>query len=282
MEPAPRQFLGLSPAGFHRAIYWEWARDPALPVVVAVHGLTRNGRDFDALAGALADRRRVVCPDIVGRGKSDWLPAGALYSYPQYLADCAALLARLSVAQVDWVGTSMGGLIGMMLAAQPLTPIRRLVLNDVGPLVPKTALERIGSYVGGDPHFKSHRDLEFYLRRTYAAFGPLTGLDWAHLARHSVRSLPDGGYGLAYDPKIGEAFKGPIADVDLWPLWDRIDCPVLILRGGQSDLLSSEVAADMVRRKPGTSLIEFPECGHAPALMAPHQIAAVRDWLLAT
>jgi pimeloyl-ACP methyl ester carboxylesterase len=279
MEPAPHQFLGLSAAGFHRTIYWEWGRDAAAPVTIAVHGLTRNGRDFDALARVLAERRRVVCPDMAGRGKSDWLPNGALYTYPQYLADCAALMARLSVAKVDWIGTSMGGLIGMTLAAQPLSPIRRLVLNDVGPFVPKAALERLATYVGQDPHFATHHELELHLRRTYAAFGPLTDVEWAHLARHSARLLPDGAYGLAYDPRIGDAFSGPIADVDLWPLWRQIGCPVLILRGGQSDLLLAETAAEMVRTKPGTELVEFPECGHAPALMAPHQIAAVADWL---
>jgi pimeloyl-ACP methyl ester carboxylesterase len=283
MEPVPRQFLGLSPAGFHRTIYWEWApADPVAPVVVAVHGLTRNGRDFDTLAGVLSEQRRVVCPDIVGRGKSDWLPNGALYTYPQYLADCTALLARLAVASVDWVGTSMGGLIGMMLAAQPLSPIRRLVINDVGPLVPKAALERLAAYVGKDPHFPTHRDLELYMRRAYASFGPLTDLEWAHLARHSVRALPEGGYAMAYDPAIGAALQGPLADVDLWPIWDQIACPVLILHGGQSDLLTPEIVAEMQRRKPDAQLVTFPECGHAPALMAPHQTTAIRHWLSAT
>jgi pimeloyl-ACP methyl ester carboxylesterase len=281
MEPVQRHFLGLSPAGFHRTVYWEWASPkPVAAVLVAAHGLTRNGSDFDVVAAAMADRYQVVCPDIVGRGASDWLPDGALYGYPQYLSDCTALLARLSTDTVDWLGTSMGGLIGMMLAAQPQAPIRRLIVNDVGPFVPKAALERIATYVGQDPHFASIGDLELYLRRVHAPFGPLSDAEWAHLARHSARTLPDGGYGLAYDPKIGQAFApGPLQDVDLWPLWDRIACPVLIIRGSQSDLLLPETAAEMVRRKPGTKLIEFSECGHAPALMAPHQIAAIRDWL---
>lgn len=283
MEPAQRHILGLSPAGFHRCVYREWpSPDSAAPVLVAVHGLTRNGRDFDAVAEAMSDRYRVICPDIVGRGASDWLPDGALYGYPQYLADCAALLARLSVGAVDWLGTSMGGLIGMMLAAQPQTPIRRLIVNDVGPFVPKAALERIATYVGQDPHFASIGDLEAYLRRVHAPFGPLSDAEWAHLAGHSARTLSEGGYGLAYDPKIGQAFQGPLQDVDLWPLWDRIACPVLIIRGGQSDLLLPDTAAEMVRRKPSAKLVEFPECGHAPTLMAPHQIAAIREWLAET
>jgi pimeloyl-ACP methyl ester carboxylesterase len=277
MGPTERQFLGLSPAGFHRNTYWEWQPPAAdAPVLVAVHGLTRNGRDFDSIAVALSQQFRVVCPDVVGRGRSDWLADGALYSYPQYLADAAILLARLGVGSVDWLGTSMGGLMGLMLAAQPNNPIRRLILNDVGPLVPKASLERIGSYVGQDPRFA-------YLRRVHAPFGALSDADWAHLARNSARPLQDGGYGLAYDPAIARAFQtGPIADVDLWPLWDRITCPVLILRGATSDLLLPETAAEMVRRKPGATLAVLPDCGHAPALMEPRQMAVVRDWLAAT
>lgn len=283
MEPAENHVLGLSPAGFHRNVYWDWAGPGGdAPCLVAVHGLTRNGRDFDSVAAALSDRYHVVCPDVVGRGGSAWLPNGALYSYPQYLADATALLARLGVDSTDWLGTSMGGLIGMMLAAQPNTPIRRLILNDVGPLVTKASLERIASYVGQDLRFATIAEVEAYLRRVHAPFGPLTDAQWAHLARHSARRLADGGYGLAYDPAIAEAFRaGPLADVDLWPMWDAIRCPVLVLRGGQSDLLLAETAAEMVRRKPGTRLVTFPECGHAPALMDPAQIGVIRDWLAA-
>ena len=280
VEPRERQYLGLSAAGFHRNRYWEW--DSTLsnaPTLIAMHGLTRNGRDFDTIAQALAGRYHVVCPDVVGRGKSDWLPAGALYSYPQYLADAAALIARVGAATVDWLGTSMGGLVGMMLAAQPLTPIRRLIVNDVGPFVPKASLERIGTYAGADPRFADLAELEAYIRRVYADFGNLSDADWAHMARHSARSRPDGGYGLAYDPAIADAFKtGPIADVDLWPVWERIACPVLVLRGVRSDLLLPETAARMASR-PNVTLVELPDCGHAPALMDAEQIGAVRDWL---
>ena len=280
MEPRERQYLGLSAAGFHRNCYWEW--DSTLsnaPVLVAVHGLTRNGRDFDTIARVLTDRFRVVCPDVVGRGKSDRLPDGALYSYPQYLADAAALIARVATGPVDWLGTSMGGLVGMMLAAQPLTPIRRLIVNDVGPFVPRESLERIGTYAGADPRFPDLAGLEAYLRRVYADFGNLSDADWAHMARHSACPLPDGGFGLAYDPAIAGAFKaGPIADVDLWPIWDRIQCPVLVLRGARSDLLLPGTAARMAS-KANVTLVEFPDCGHAPALMDAVQIGAVRDWL---
>jgi pimeloyl-ACP methyl ester carboxylesterase len=283
MEPLERHFLGLSPAGFHRNAYWAWPSDSRSPVLIAMHGLTRNGRDFDAVARALAARYRVICPDVVGRGRSDWLANGALYGYPQYLADSAALIAGVGAATVDWLGTSMGGLVGMMLAAQPLTPIRRLILNDVGPFIPKVSLERIGSYVGQDPHFAGMVELEAYLRRVHASFGALSDADWAHMARFSARRRPGGTYGLAYDPAIALPFRtGPIVDVDLWAIWDQIACPVLILRGGTSDLLLAETAAEMVRRKPGTTLVMFPDCGHAPALMNGEQIAAIDDWLRET
>lgn len=281
MEPRERHYLGLSAAGFHRNAYWEWASAQAdAPCLIAMHGLTRNGRDFDTVAHSLSDRFHVVCPDVVGRGKSDWLANGALYSYPQYLADSAALIARVTTGPVDWLGTSMGGLVGMMLAAQPLTPIRRLILNDVGPFVPKASLERIGSYVGQDPRFAGLKALETYLRDVLAGFGNLSDADWAHMALHTARARPDGGYGLAYDPAIGQAFRTePIADVDLWPVWDLIACPVLILRGGQSDLLLADTAAEMVQRKANATLAEFPDCGHAPALMNAGQIGVIRDWL---
>jgi pimeloyl-ACP methyl ester carboxylesterase len=281
-EPYEGHLLGLSPAGFHNLAYWGWGPIDS-PVLVAMHGLTRNGRDFDVLARDLSDDYRVICPDVVGRGLSQWLPDGALYGYPQYLADAAALIAHTGAVAIDWLGTSMGGMVGMMLAAQPGTPIRRLILNDVGAFIPKAALERIGLYVGQDPHFESIGAVETYLRRVHATFGPLGDADWAHLARHSARVLATGGYGLAYDPAIGDAFRvAPMADVDLWTFWDRVACPVLILRGGQSDLLQADIAAEMVRRKPGTALVTFPECGHAPALMAADQIAAIRDWLART
>ena len=280
-------FLGLGPAGFHRVAYVEWgakeSNSPGKPPLLCVHGLTRNGRDFDHLAQALAGDYRVVCPDVVGRGKSEWLPDGSLYGYPQYLADMAALIARVSDGPVDWIGTSMGGLIGMMLAAQKGSSIRRLVINDVGPFIPKAALERLASYVGGNPTFADMDGLEAYLRRVAAPFGPLSDGEWRHLATHSARALPEGGFGLAYDPAIGKAFHDqPLQDVDLWSFWDRVRCPVLALRGTASDLLLAETAEEMGRRGPRATVVEIPQCGHAPALMEPAQIAIVRDWLAET
>src|SRR5215470_11982211 len=274
-----RSLLGLGPHGFHRIAYVEWgeARDGT---VICVRGLTRNGRDFDRLAAALADARRVVCPDMAGRGRSDWLADGVGYGYPQYCADMNALIARLGVESVDWVGTSMGGLIGLMLAALPGAPIRRLVLNDIGPLVPQAALVRMAGYVGKDPAFADRAALEAYLRQVHAAFGPLDDADWQHLAEHGHRRDENGGFRLAYDPAIGRAFAGPLNDVDLWPLWEKVTCPVLVLRGAQSDLLLRETAEAMTARGPRARLVELAEAGHAPSLMAAHQIAVVRDWLL--
>ena len=275
-----RSFLGLGPNGFHRIAYVEWGegRDGC---VVCVHGLTRNGRDFDRLAAALSGARRVVCPDIVGRGQSDWLADGAGYGNAQYGADMAALIARLGVETVDWVGTSMGGLIGLRLAAMPRSPIRRLVLNDIGPFVPRAALKRMAGYVGKDPAFADIAEVEAYLREVHRAFGPLDDADWRHLAQHGHRRDAEDRLRLVYDPAIGRAFAGEAADVDLWPLWDRVSCPVLLLRGAESDLLLQETAITMTERGPRARLVEFPEAGHAPGLMAANQIAVVKDWLLA-
>ncbi|HET6519463.1 MAG TPA: alpha/beta hydrolase, partial [Geminicoccaceae bacterium] len=233
--------------------YVEWG-DPGAPrTVVCVHGLTRNGRDFDALAAALADAggMRVICPDVIGRGRSDRLRDPARYGVPTYIGHMIQLLAHLGVGQVDWVGTSMGGLIGMGLAAATAEngPIRRLVLNDVGPFLPKAAVERIGTYVGGAYRFDTVEGLEAHLRAVHAPFGPLTDAQWRHLAEHGAWRTDDGGVAPAYDPAIAEPFRtGQNEDLDLWEHWDRIACPVLVLRGAESDLLPAATAREMTRR----------------------------------
>lgn len=279
-QPVCRSLLGASGAGFHQLAWWDWGHRQAGRPVVCVHGLTRNARDFDALAANLAGMVRVACPDVVGRGRSDWLRNPDLYGYPQYIADCTALIAALGVAEVDWVGTSMGGLIGMLMASLPGSPIRRLVLNDVGPFIPQASLERIGSYVGADPVFASVAELEQDMRRTYAAFGDLGEAGWGHLARHSARQRPDGTFGYAYDPGIGKAFRTqPVGDVDLWAVWDSIGCEVLVIRGAQSDLLLPDTARRMAAR-PRTRLVEIADVGHAPALLDPAQVGLVREFLL--
>jgi len=282
MAMKARKLPVLGPQGFLSLAYWEWEGPPGAPTVLCVHGLTRNGRDFDFLAEALSSRFRVVCPDLPGRGRSDWLEDAAGYSFPFYLAVVGALYARLDVPAVHWVGTSMGGLLGMLFAALPKAPVRRLVLNDVGPVLPKAGLERIGRYVGRDPGFSNRQELEAYLRDVHAAFGPLTDAQWRHLAEHSGRTRSDGRLGLAYDPKIAAVFgspDAPLQDIDFWPFYDQVRCPTLVVRGGQSDVLRSSDAAAMTERGPRARLTEFAGIGHAPALMADEQIAAIRDFL---
>ena len=274
-------FLGLGPHGFHRIAYTEWGNADNPNVLICVHGLTRNGRDFDVLAAAMQDRYRVICPDVVGRGESQWLSHAADYSYPQYLADMNALIARLNVETVHWVGTSMGGLIGMMLAGQPNTPIRRLVMNDVGPFIPKASLERLAQYVGRAPTMESVDDVEQYLRVVMAPFGKLTDAQWRHMAQHSSKQTPNGNFVLHYDLGIADVFKGAVMqDVNLWMFWQSVICPVLVIRGAESDLLLRETVEQMKALRSNVSSIEIPNTGHAPALMEEAQITAVRKFLL--
>jgi pimeloyl-ACP methyl ester carboxylesterase len=277
-----RDLKCLGPSGFHRITYTEWPAAKNAPTLLCVHGLTRNARDFDALAEALSDRYRVVCPDMPGRGRSEYLSSSAEYSLPVYLADLATLIARLDVASLDWLGTSMGGFIGMMMAIQPGNPVRRLVLNDVGPFTPKAAVERISSYVGLDPSFPSLDIMEQALRGIYSTLGPMTDAQMRRMTEISARRRPDGTYGFAYDPRIAEPIKAvPPADLDLWRVWDEVKCPVLLLRGAQSDIVTRETALEMTKRGPKAKLVEFEGVGHAPPLLAEDQIGAVREFLLA-
>jgi pimeloyl-ACP methyl ester carboxylesterase len=275
----------LSTAGFHHMAYVEWGDAGNPKVLVCVHGLTRCSRDFDFLAQALADEYRVVCPDVVGRGRSDWLRNKSLYAVPQYCADITTLLARLDVESVDWVGTSMGGLIGMALAVQPETPIRRLVLNDVGPVITASSLERIGTYLGAAPRFDSIEQAEAFVRFVSATFGSFSDEQWRHLTVHVTRVAADGKLEFAYDPGIAEPFRAAQAtgngkDVELWPIYDGITCPTLLLRGEASDLLTHETALQMSQRGPRAKLVEVPGVGHAPMLMNSHQVAPLREFLL--
>jgi pimeloyl-ACP methyl ester carboxylesterase len=275
-------FLGLNTGGFHRVAYTEWGEPNEYPTVVCVHGLSRNGRDFDFLAAALEAKRHVICPDLPGRGRSDWLSDKKSYGFETYCADLTALFARIGGDSFDWVGTSLGGLIGMVMAAQPGSPIRRLVINDAGPFIPRTAPERILGYLGKAPSFASVADAEAYLRQTLAPYGKLTDEQWAHLARHGVRTKRNGGFAIAYDPGIAVPMRAarPV-DVDMWETWEKIRCPVLLLRGATSDVLLRQTAEEMCRHGPPTELVEFPDVGHAPALMDPKQIDVVTSWLLA-
>lgn len=273
-------FMGLTSAGFHQIHYTEWGDPDNDRVLICVHGLTRNARDFDALATALETDYRIVCPDIAGRGQSDWLSNKADYTYPQYLVDMTALIARTKASQIDWVGTSMGGLIGLLLAALPNSPIQKLIINDIGPFIPKAALERIATYVGIPMTFSNLDEMEHYIREIAAPFGPLTDAQWQHLTVHGAKQT-DNGFTFAYDPGIAEAFHDSAqADVDLWSFWDQIQCPTLLIRGADSDLLMAADAKAMSERGPRAKVVEFEGIGHAPVLMDAEQIAVVHDWLL--
>lgn len=269
----------LDPHGFHHMRYVEWG-DPANPdVVVCVHGLTRNGRDFDHLAQSLADRYRVVCPDVVGRGRSDWLRDAADYTYPLYCSDMATLIASLHAECVHWVGTSMGGIIGMIIASMPGNPVRRLVMNDVGSLIPKAAVERIGEYVGREPHFESLEELEATIRMV-SPFGELTDAQWRHLALHAARQDEQGRWVFRYDPGIARNYHEVAAeDIDLSPYWNAVKVPVLVIRGEHSDLLLARTLESMAAR-PDTETLVVPRTGHAPMLMDDFQAGAVRRFLL--
>lgn len=277
-----RSVLCSSPSGLHRMAYTEWG-DPLNPrVLVCVHGLTRNGRDFDFLAQALTSHYRVICPDLPGRGRSDRLAAAAEYVPPTYAADLVTLIARLDVESVDWVGTSLGGLVGMILASQPRSPIRRLVLNDVGPEISAASLRRIGEYLGSAPRFPSMEDAEKYIRYVSAPFGALSDEQWRHLTQYSVRAVAAGGFEMIYDPAIGEPYRTAFlaGDVSFWPLYDAIGCPTLVIRGAESDLLLRDTALRMKERGPRAQLVEVAGVGHAPMLMNEEQVALVRGFLL--
>lgn len=276
----------LGPAGFYRLAYADWGPPDAHQVVLCVHGVSRNCHDFDFLAADLAaSGMRVVAPDLPGRGRSDWLSSGAHYDNDVYLPAMAALVARLGVPQVDWVGTSLGGYIGMAMAALPHNPIRRLVLNDFGARVGHTALRRIATYLRVAPKFRDVAAAEVYLREVLAPFGALTNAQWQHMARHSLVK-GDKGWRWHYDPAIASNFSLLISfDVVLWHLWDEIACPTLIMRGEDSDLLAPRTVNEMLQRGHAAAagdvaLVEWPGCGHAPSLMADDQIACVRDFLL--
>ena len=275
-----KSFLSLGPHGFHRIAYTDWGNPATDRTVFCVHGLTRNSRDFDEFAECLSDSSHVICPDIAGRGYSDWLLNPDDYGFPLYVNDMAALLAHIGDEKVDWFGTSMGGIIGMLLAAQPNSPIQRLIVNDVGPFIPKDSLARIGDYLGLDLKFKDLQALEQHLRLIHEPFGELNDSQWQHLAEHSSKKCEDGQYAMHYDPQLAKPFKeAEPQDVDLWPIWEAIKCPVLILRGEKSDLLPRETAQEMLKRGPDSELVEIPGVGHAPSMMIESEIDLVKRWL---
>jgi len=275
--------LGLTRRSFHRIAFTDWGPAVSDRPVLCVHGLTRNGRDFDHLAAALAgEGRRVVCPDLPGRGQSERLKESSDYVLPQYCGDMTVLIGALGCTEVDWVGTSLGGLIGMVLAALPGSPIRRLVINDIGPYLPWAGLLRLGANLNDAPKsFDTIEAAELYFRRVLAPFGTLEDEHWRHLAFHSVEWKSERQrFESLCDPNIAHAFRNPWHySVDLWKYWDAIDIPILVVRGQTSDLLPVDVLKDMLRRNRNATAYTVPSCGHAPALIAPDQVELVAAFL---
>jgi pimeloyl-ACP methyl ester carboxylesterase len=284
MSPAfrRRSVRCASPSGLHRMSYVEWGERDNPRVLVCAHGLTRCARDFDFLAAEMAKTHRVVCPDVAGRGESQWLRNPMEYAVPTYVADMVTLIARLDAESVQWVGTSLGGLIGLALASFPDGPIARLVLNDSGPLVSAASLDRIGSYVGKAPSFPDLETAEYYVRTVSAPFGPHSDGEWRFLTEHVVRRQADGSFRMHYDPALAGPFNAeqPHKDIDLWKLYDAIRCPTLVVRGELSDLLTRETAQKMTATGPRARLVEIGGVGHAPTLIHADQISVVRDFLL--
>jgi pimeloyl-ACP methyl ester carboxylesterase len=285
-------------AGAHRMAYWQWGAADAGHVVVCAHGLSRQGRDFDVLAQALVARApeplRVVCPDVVGRGQSDWLTDPAGYQLPNYVGDMLQMIGHLHaqspVHALDWVGTSMGGLIGIGIAGTPNLPlpaaVRRLVLNDVGPVIQWQALQRIGTYLGKTGRFDTVRQAADAMWTISQGFGPHTPAQWLALSQAMVKALPEGGLTLHYDPAIAVPFRSLTeqaaaqGQAALWQAYDHITARTLITRGAQSDLLTRETALEMTRRGPRAQLVEFEGVGHAPTFVSDNQVEAVASFLL--
>jgi pimeloyl-ACP methyl ester carboxylesterase len=277
----------LSPAGLHPMAYKEWGDPQNSRVLVCVHGVTRVSDDFDNLARELCGEYRVVCPDVVGRGRSGWLRDAQHYQIPQYVSDMVTLIARLDTDSVDWIGTSMGGLIGIGLTSLQGSPIRKLVLNDIGPAIDSAALKRIGDYIGQDVRFPTFDQAAHYIRDISLPFGPHTDDEWQKLASDVLRQDKDGKWIRHYDPGLAAPLKqatresAAAAEKMLWMAYDAISCPTLLVRGAESDLLTPEVAQAMTTRGPKAKLVELAGVGHAPTLVHADQIAVVREFLLA-
>jgi pimeloyl-ACP methyl ester carboxylesterase len=283
----------------HRMAYWSWGDESNPNILICVHGLSRQGRDFDTLARSLSDRYQVICPDVVGRGHSDWLADPKGYQVFSYVSDMVALMQQLRAQvkatepiDIDWIGTSMGGLIGLGFSTLPPqvsgVKLRKFVLNDVGPRLNHAAMVRIGEYLGQPMRFESEQKAADYLWTISTGFGPHTPEQWLALSRPLLRPAPDGnGLGLHYDPAIAEPFKTMSADAAtsgeamLWQVYDALTCQVLLMRGKNSDLLDHETAQAMTQRGPKAKLVEFEGIGHAPTLQAVDQLAVIKGFLLA-
>ena len=262
--------------------YMEWGAEQGhAETVIAWHGLARTGRDMDDIAAHLAERYRVICPDTIGRGLSQWSRAPEReYCFAHYEKLAAALLDALGIAKASWLGTSMGGALGLHAAAGALAGrITRLVLNDIGPQLKAAAMDRIRTYAGSPPAFDTVSELEAYFRTIYVPFGAITDPQWKRLTESSTRRLPDGRVTPHYDPATVMQLVHHPEDYNQWAAWDRLTIPVLLLRGADSDLLEPAAADEMTRRGPRATLITVPGCGHAPALNTAEQFGWVREFL---
>lgn len=286
MQARRKSVQCISPTGLHAMSYKEWGDPLNSKVLICVHGVTRVAEDFDSLAVALCQEYRVVCPDVVGRGYSGRLRNPMHYQIPQYVSDMVSLLARLDAETVHWFGTSMGGLIGMSLASLPDNPIKKLVLNDVGPVLNPDALARIGDYIGQDVRFDSFDEAQAYIKAISISFGPHSPVQWEKLARDVLRQNEQGQWVRHYDLGLAQPIKAStpelaaIAQTMLWAAYDAIQCPTLLVRGAESDLLTAESAQAMTQRGPHARLVEFAGVGHAPTFVQPEQIAVAVDFLL--
>lgn len=286
IKPRAGVASSISSKGFHNLVYQEWGErkqpgvhEDSVPVM-CLHGLTRNSRDFDALAKNLSTDRRVICPDTVGRGYSDWLREHEDYNLPQYNLDVAVVAARANLVQYDIVGTSLGGLMGIILASMDRSPIRRLVVNDIAPEIPMVALQRLSHYLGENPLFDNLKEVEAYIREKYEPIKPMKKANWKAMAKHSSFET-DEGYRLAYDPSIAKNYNRYwlLMYFNIWDYWENITCPVLVLRGTDSDFLTEALMERMQRELPHVEFIEFDGVGHTPSLNSKKQIASVREWL---
>ena len=278
MTPRQEFMPHLSPEGFHRVAYREWGAKDNSEVLICVHGVSRNGRDFDDVASVLASHYRVLCVDMPGRGESDWLNDKSLYDMSLYVSVCTALIARSGAETVHWLGTSMGGRIGMNLASRPASPVKKLVLNDMGPHIEPSGRKDNLANFGTDPRFASETEGVEFIRSTRAAFGPTTEAAWIKFCRDSLRELPDGQWTLHYDPGLKQAALQ--ASASTWDQWQQISCPVLLLWGMKSKLIVADTVERMQNTGPRAEVFEVPYAGHCPRLENDEQINAVQEFLL--
>ncbi|KTC84763.1 alpha/beta fold hydrolase [Legionella drozanskii] len=272
------QVMGIDSQAFHNMVYYEWGDSNNPKVLLCVHGLFRNARDFDDLAKVLSSHYRVICPDMVGRGLSDKISNPKDYSTLTYLSDITILLAQLGVTEIDYIGTSMGGVIGIMIAAMKNSPIKKLILNDIGPFVDTKALQQIITYgkKGSEKYFGTLGEVEAYLKETYSSFAQLSPEQWQHLAVCGVWQNSNKQYQLAYDPKIIEN----VIAAPQWALWSKVQCPILLLHASLSNVLSDDTVIKMQQLQPALKTVNIPDIGHPVSLMKIDEIKLVKQWLL--